>query len=173
MWRASGLWNNIRRGTRSRPLLHRHGQFVTALSIPRALGEQIQFRRHVQRRAYLVKRVDKGNIRILVECDTETSQPFPERIGGRARKERVLAMAQARAVRPSGRPLPHLLGRVVARVDQDVLVDCSRDLRLRPAKQTTVLQNATIASTMEDLKATLLSDRYKIEVDVNIDGRGT
>ena len=100
-----------------------------------------------------VKGVDEGDLGFLVERETETTEPSTKRFGRRAREKRVLSMSEPSQLSGgSDRPLPNLFARLVARVDQDVLVNCPRDLPLCAAKYAAVEKKATIAHTMENLK---------------------
>ena len=83
----------------------------------------------------------------------------------------MFPVSQATAVRHPESPLPDLFRRRIARIDQDVLVNRFCDLCLRPAKQTSIEENATIRAALENLKTTLLGDSLECELSVaNLDG---
>ena len=115
--------------------------------------------------------IDERDFGFLVERETKAVQPLEKRDGRRAGKERVFPVSQATAVWHPESPLPDLFRRRIARIDQDVLVNRLCDLCLRPAKQTSIEENATIRVTLENLKTTLLGDSLECELSVaNLDG---
>ena len=76
----------------------------------------------------------------------------------------MLPMPQLSSVHRPHRPLPDLLGRLVARINQDVFVSRPRYLPLCFAKQHTIEQYTSVRCTVKDLEPAFLSDSFKPQV---------
>ena len=96
-------------------------------------SKQVQLAGGQQGGANPVKHVGQRGLFFVLEADGQPLDVLDESLRRLAGEERMLAVENPSAIGQCGRPLPDLLARRLAGVDQDVLVVGTADLSLHIA----------------------------------------
>lgn len=147
---------------------------IALLGVLRAINEQVQFWRRVQRRAYSFQGINESNFSLFVESEAQPSQPIEEFLWRRSGEKRMLTMSTAVTIFESNRPLPHLARRCVVGVDDDVLVGPLGYLLVERSKSSSVLERQPVGDAVKNLKSSLVGNRVETVLSIiHVDFAGT